>query len=164
MYSRHTIWCAGSSNLASRGPGLTVTIVDSALPDFLEPVLSLGLSMFAKFIAIVIFSPVFLLPGVAAFVVGALLGQVYIKAQLSVKRELSNASAPILANFGAAIAGIGTYLVHLEGDYSLTCFRSLHPCLLCSRFLQARVFALHRKGHTPGSHLIQLEQVDLDPC
>jgi len=31
----------------------------------------------------------------------------YIKAQLSVKREMSNARSPVLSHFGAAIAGIG---------------------------------------------------------
>ena len=63
--------------------------------------------MFAKFVAIVVFSPVFLLPGVVAFAIGALVGQIYIKAQLSVKREMSNARSPVLSHFGAAIAGIG---------------------------------------------------------
>lgn len=63
--------------------------------------------MFAKFVAVVVFSPASLLPGVAAFVIGAAVGQVYIKAQLSVKREMSNARSPVLSHFGAAIAGIG---------------------------------------------------------
>ena len=165
MYSRHAIWCAESSTLVSRGPGLTVATVDSAIPDFLEPVLNIGISMLAKFIAVVVFSPIFLLPGLFAFVVGALLGQIYIKAQLSVKREMSNARSPVLSHFGAAIAGIGTYLVHLGGEYSLIrFFFSLHPCLLCPGFLQARGFASHRQRHTPLSDLVQLKQVDLDPC
>ena len=75
----------------------------------------MGISMLAKFIAVVVFSPIFLLPGVAAFVVGALLGQIYIKAQLSVKREMSNARSPVLSHFGAAIAGIGSWLVSPRG-------------------------------------------------
>jgi hypothetical protein len=33
--------------------------------------------------------------------------QVYIKAQLCVKREMSNARSPVLGHFGAAVAGIG---------------------------------------------------------
>ncbi|KAF9645156.1 hypothetical protein BDM02DRAFT_3189933 [Thelephora ganbajun] len=80
--------------------------VDSTIPDYLNAVLTMGISMFAKFVAIVAFSPVFLFPGVAAFVIGALVGQIYIKAQLSVKREMSNARSPVLSHFGAAIAGI----------------------------------------------------------
>jgi hypothetical protein len=90
---------------------LTVAIVDSSIPEFLAPVLNIGISMFMKFIAVVVFSPVFLLPGVIAFVVGALLGQIYMKAQLSVKRETSNARSPVLSHFGAAIAGIGKYFL-----------------------------------------------------
>ena len=86
---------------------MTITLVDSAIPDYLNAVLSMGISMLAKFVAIVVFSPVFLFPGVIAFVIRAAVGQIYIKAQLSVKREMSNARSPVLSHFGAAIAGIG---------------------------------------------------------
>lgn len=34
------------------------------------------------------------------------MGNVYMKAQLSVKRELSKAKAPVMAHFGAAVEGI----------------------------------------------------------
>ncbi len=40
-------------------------------------------------------------------VVGGWLGHLYMKAQLSVKRELSNAKSPVLGHIGAAIAGLG---------------------------------------------------------
>lgn len=138
--------------------------VDSAIPDYLEPVLNIGISMIAKFIAVVVFSPVFLLPGVVAFAVGAFFGQVYIKAQLSVKREMSNARSPVLSHFGAAIAGIGTRLIHPGGQCNLIRFCSFHPCLFCPGFLQAEVFAPHRPSHAPLSYLLQLKQMDLDPC
>jgi len=39
--------------------------VDSTIPDYLNAV-----------IAIVVFSPVFLVPGIAAFVIGAVVGQI----------------------------------------------------------------------------------------
>ena len=51
-------------------------------------------------------SPVFLIPGALVALIGGWLGQIYMKAQLSVKREMSKASAPVLAHFGAAIRGI----------------------------------------------------------
>ncbi len=35
------------------------------------------------------------------------LGHVYMKAQLAVKRERSNARSPVIGHFGAAIAGLG---------------------------------------------------------
>ena len=107
MHSGYAVWCVTPSGFASGRSGLTIIAVDSTIPDYLNAVLAMGISMFAKFVAVVVFSPVFLFPGVAAFAIGALVGQIYIKAQLSVKREMSNARSPVLSHFGAAIAGIG---------------------------------------------------------
>ncbi|KAG6919579.1 hypothetical protein DXG01_004242 [Tephrocybe rancida] len=42
----------------------------------------------------------------AVAILGGWAGQIYIAAQLSVKREMSNAKAPVLGHFGAAIAGL----------------------------------------------------------
>ena len=53
-------------------------------------------TMLVKFTAVVILTPVFLLPGVLVAVVGGYCGQLYIQAQLSVKREMSNAKQPVL--------------------------------------------------------------------
>jgi hypothetical protein len=39
-------------------------------------------------------------------VLGGLLGQVYMKAQLSVKREMSNAKAPVVGILNGAISGL----------------------------------------------------------
>lgn len=64
------------------------------------------MSMVVKLAAVVIMSPVFLIPGVLVAVLGGWCGQIYMKAQLSVKREMSNARAPVLGHFGAAIAGL----------------------------------------------------------
>jgi hypothetical protein len=62
--------------------------------------------MLIKFAAVLLFTPIFLLPGLVLAVLGGLCGQIYIKAQLSVKREMSNARSPVLGHFGAAIAGL----------------------------------------------------------
>ena len=56
--------------------------------------------------AVVLFTPTFLLPAVLIAAFGAWLGQVYMKAQLSVKREMSVAKAPVLGILGGAIAGL----------------------------------------------------------
>jgi hypothetical protein len=40
-------------------------------------------------------------------IVGGACGQLYIKAQLAVKRHMSVAHAPVLGHFGAAITGMG---------------------------------------------------------
>ncbi|ELU44869.1 ATP-binding cassette transporter [Rhizoctonia solani AG-1 IA] len=51
-------------------------------------------------------SPIFTIPGAAIFVLGIWVGQIYIAAQLSVKREMSNARSPLFSHFGAALQGI----------------------------------------------------------
>lgn len=62
--------------------------------------------MIMKFAAVVAFTPIFLFPGMAVALLGAWCGQIYLKAQLCVKREMSNARSPVLSHFGAAVAGI----------------------------------------------------------
>ncbi|KAJ7485533.1 P-loop containing nucleoside triphosphate hydrolase protein [Mycena latifolia] len=64
------------------------------------------ISMVTSFAAVVFLTPLFMVPGVLAAIIGGALGQLFIKAQLSVKRESSNAKAPVLGHFGAAIAGL----------------------------------------------------------
>lgn len=64
------------------------------------------LNLHPQFVAVVVVSPVFLVPGIVVALFGGYLGQIYIKAQLSVKREMSNARAPVLGHFGAAMSGL----------------------------------------------------------
>ena len=51
--------------------------------------------------------PIYIVPSFIVAVIGALISQIYMRAQLSVKREMSNAKAPVLGHFGSAIAGLG---------------------------------------------------------
>lgn len=88
---------------------LTPLSVDGPIARNLSTLLEISLSMLIKFGAVIILSPIFTLPGIAAFFIGGWAGQVYIRAQLSVKREMSNARSPVLSHFGAAIAGIGAF-------------------------------------------------------
>jgi hypothetical protein len=60
-----------------------------------------------KFVAIAAMSPAFAGPGVVLSVVGGALCRIYMKAQLSVKREMSNAKAPVMGHIGSAITGLG---------------------------------------------------------
>jgi hypothetical protein len=62
--------------------------------------------MFVKLGAVVFMTPVFLAPGLFIGMLGGCIGRIYMKAQLSVKREMSNARAPVLGHFGASIAGL----------------------------------------------------------
>ncbi|PCH33304.1 hypothetical protein WOLCODRAFT_135046 [Wolfiporia cocos MD-104 SS10] len=80
--------------------------VDGPITDYFRAVMELTIAMATKLTAVVVMSPIFLTPGVFVALLGGWCGQIYMKAQLSVKREMSNARAPVLGHFGAAIAGL----------------------------------------------------------
>lgn len=104
-----------------------IASIDGWLSVMLSSVVSLSISMIVKLGGPVFFSPIFLIPGVFIAVLGMYLGNIYLKAQMSVKREMrygypcfrtievlrlfcnSNARAPVLAHFGAAITGLGKH-------------------------------------------------------
>ncbi|KAF9449105.1 multidrug resistance-associated ABC transporter [Macrolepiota fuliginosa MF-IS2] len=83
-----------------------IRAVDVPLPQWTLFLTDLTLSMLNKVVVIVFFSPIFLVPVVFVSIAGAWIANFYLKAQLSVKREMSNAKAPVLAHFGAAITGL----------------------------------------------------------
>lgn len=70
--------------------------------------------MVTKLGGIVMLTPIFLLPSLLVAAIGGWFGNVYTKGQLSVKREMSNARAPVLANFGAAISGLSKSIDHSQ--------------------------------------------------
>lgn len=81
--------------------------MDVSVSNNFEEVAGIAIFILVELGLIVYFSPLFLLPCVVVIVVGIIVGNVYNKAVLSVKREMSNARAPVLAHFGAAITGLG---------------------------------------------------------
>ena len=86
-------------------------IVDNAVSGIMITIIQMGADLISRLIAVTLFAPVFVIPGLLLGVIGGYLGNVYMKAQLSVKREMSNARAPVLGHFGAAIAGLSEYLI-----------------------------------------------------
>jgi ABC-type transport system involved in cytochrome bd biosynthesis fused ATPase/permease subunit len=94
------------------------------LPNQLQYLVQQTLQLLSRFIGIVVFalvfialvyprsinsnflSPIFAIPGAAVFIIGLFLGQIYMTAQMSVKREMSNARSPLFSHFGAALQGI----------------------------------------------------------
>lgn len=64
------------------------------------------LSMAAKLAAVVLLAPLFLLPALDLALLCLWIGNIYMKAQLSVKREMSNAKSPVIEVLGSAIAGL----------------------------------------------------------
>ncbi|KAF8832671.1 hypothetical protein HHX47_DHR1001791 [Lentinula edodes] len=93
-----------------------IRAVDGPVAMWLQAVSEISMMMILKYTAVVVITPIFFFPGVAVAFLGAVCGQVYIKAQLSVKREMSNARAPVLGHFGAAIAGLRNSLERIQ-DY-----------------------------------------------
>ncbi|KAF7348320.1 Multidrug resistance-associated ABC transporter protein [Mycena sanguinolenta] len=83
-----------------------VRAVDDSLADQFWPLTTLIVAMLVKFAAVVIYAPIFFFPGALVGALGAWIGQIYISGQLPVKRFMSNTRAPVLAHFGAAIAGL----------------------------------------------------------
>lgn len=68
--------------------------------------IQLSVSLVAKLGAVIVYTPVFLFPGIFIFICGGYLGHIYMRAQLSVKREQSNAKAPVVGVFGSAVASL----------------------------------------------------------
>ncbi|KAJ7104533.1 hypothetical protein B0H15DRAFT_810457 [Mycena belliarum] len=83
-----------------------ITAVDGPILNVFYGFVFVTISMVTSFSAVVLLTPLFMVPGVLAALIGGVLGQLFVKAQLSVKRESSNAKAPVLGHFGAAIAGL----------------------------------------------------------
>ncbi|KAG1769620.1 hypothetical protein EDD22DRAFT_868510 [Suillus occidentalis] len=83
-----------------------IRAIDGPFAQGIGWVVELSLTMIVKLGAVVTMTPVFLVPGLFIGLLGGWIGRIYMKAQLSVKREMSNAKAPVLGHFGAAIAGL----------------------------------------------------------
>ncbi|PPQ71819.1 hypothetical protein CVT26_007733 [Gymnopilus dilepis] len=80
--------------------------IDDNLAESLSKVVDMGLAVLIKLGGVVWFTPVFLLPGAAVTALGVYLGNVYLRAQMSMMRESSNARAPVLAHFGDTLSGL----------------------------------------------------------
>ncbi|CAE6498063.1 unnamed protein product, partial [Rhizoctonia solani] len=83
-----------------------IRCIDGSLPNEFQNLIDITIMLLSRFISVIVFSPIFTIPGAAVFVIGLWIGQIYITAQLSVKREMSNARSPLFSHFGAALQGI----------------------------------------------------------
>ncbi|CAG7846211.1 ATP-binding cassette transporter abc4 Short=ABC transporter abc4; AltName: Full=ATP-energized glutathione S-conjugate pump abc4; AltName: Full=Glutathione S-conjugate-transporting ATPase abc4 [Serendipita indica DSM 11827] len=83
-----------------------IRAIDGQISGMLSDWLEITITMLVKLGAVVVRTPVFVLPGLLVGGLGSWLGNMYIKAQLSVKREMSNARAPVFSHFHASIAGL----------------------------------------------------------
>ncbi|KAF8157940.1 multidrug resistance-associated ABC transporter [Crassisporium funariophilum] len=83
-----------------------IRAVDEPIAQAFVTLVEVAVSMVTRLLVVILFTPVFVFPGVVVGALGMYLGNLYLSGQLSVKREMSNARSPLLAHFSAAIAGI----------------------------------------------------------
>ncbi|KAI9449921.1 hypothetical protein BJY52DRAFT_1227472 [Lactarius psammicola] len=83
-----------------------IRALDGPISNTFSRFIDVSATMLLKFVAVVYLTPAFSVPGVAIAFLGAWLGRVYMKAQIAIKREMSNAKAPVLGHFGASVAGL----------------------------------------------------------
>ncbi|KAG9310261.1 P-loop containing nucleoside triphosphate hydrolase protein [Chiua virens] len=80
--------------------------IDGMFAMSLSNLIGLTIRMITLLAVVVYMAPPFALFGLLTALVGGWCGQMYMKAELSVKREMSNAKAPLLAHLDAALAGL----------------------------------------------------------
>ncbi|KAK0487292.1 P-loop containing nucleoside triphosphate hydrolase protein [Armillaria novae-zelandiae] len=83
-----------------------IKAVDNSIPFTVHRFTELNLQLIIQFGSIIFFSPAFIFPGIVMTCLGGVFGQLYMKAQLPVKRCNANAKSPLLGHFGAAISGL----------------------------------------------------------
>ncbi|KAJ3557435.1 hypothetical protein NM688_g1474 [Phlebia brevispora] len=83
-----------------------IDAVDNAIVDYIQSLTDMTSNTIVKFGAVIVMTPLFSIPGAVLCVVGVWMGQLYMKAQLAVKREQSNARSPIVGHISAAISGL----------------------------------------------------------
>ncbi|KAI0685987.1 hypothetical protein BC835DRAFT_1420713 [Cytidiella melzeri] len=90
--------------------------IDGSVASMLDFLTGITLSMLVKFAAVVLYTPAFIVPSILIAVAGGWLGNIYLKSQLSTKREMSNAKSPVLGIFGGAISGLTSIRAYAEQD------------------------------------------------
>ncbi|KAJ7275443.1 hypothetical protein B0H12DRAFT_1199529 [Mycena haematopus] len=84
-----------------------IRTIDGPISQGLWALLEMSMTMLVKFTAVILFTPLFFIPGVLVGALGGWCGQIYIAAQLSVKREMSNAKVSFLKNLIPSIRAYG---------------------------------------------------------
>ncbi|GLB42122.1 putative P-loop containing nucleoside triphosphate hydrolase protein [Lyophyllum shimeji] len=83
-----------------------VAAVDTTIPDLFSHLFEIGVIISVRFVAVMLYTPTVGLYVLVIFFIGGVVGDIYMKSQLAVKREMSKAKAPVMAHFGASIEGI----------------------------------------------------------
>ncbi|KAG8882435.1 hypothetical protein FRB97_008251 [Tulasnella sp. 331] len=83
-----------------------INAADNVVSGIFSGLVSNTIGLLFKFAAVLLYSPIFAVPGMLVATCGALIGRVYMAAQLPVKRDMSNARSPIYSHFNASMAGL----------------------------------------------------------
>ncbi|KIJ23254.1 hypothetical protein M422DRAFT_786228 [Sphaerobolus stellatus SS14] len=83
-----------------------IQAVDGPLAAAYVELVEVGLTVIGRMGIVIIFIPIFIFPALGIAFMAVYTSNFYLKAQMAVKREMSNAKAPLLAHLGAAIAGL----------------------------------------------------------
>ncbi|KAJ4482242.1 P-loop containing nucleoside triphosphate hydrolase protein, partial [Lentinula aciculospora] len=80
--------------------------IDGPLSSGIWQLFEAAVAMLVKLGSIMVFAPLFILPGIAIAILGGFFGHVYLATELPMRRMLSINQAPLAGNFNAAVAGI----------------------------------------------------------
>jgi ABC-type transport system involved in cytochrome bd biosynthesis fused ATPase/permease subunit len=117
-----------------------IATIDSQFAAVFIQFLQLSITMVTYFVATTIVTGISaLVSGTVVLVLGGFLGFAYLRAQLCVKREMSNAKAPVMSHVATALAGLRESLTSiLRTSYALmdaVCFYSFNSSIWCARLL-----------------------------
>ncbi|KAG8740686.1 hypothetical protein FRC12_015909 [Ceratobasidium sp. 428] len=85
-----------------------MSMLDGPIPSIFRNWTDLTVQLCSRLVAILVVSPVFTIPAAIITFTAVWVGRVYMMAQLPLKREMSNARAPLFSHFGTALSGIIT--------------------------------------------------------
>ncbi|KAJ3556484.1 hypothetical protein NM688_g2007 [Phlebia brevispora] len=103
-----------------------IQAVDGPIAMYLGYLAEMTSSMLLKFIGVIVISPQFIIPGIIVSILGGWCGQIYMKSQLAVKREMSNNRAPVLGHVGAAMGGLASIRAYgAEQAFTLESYRRI---------------------------------------
>ncbi|KAI5122638.1 hypothetical protein M0805_008723 [Coniferiporia weirii] len=81
--------------------------IDENIPHFASPFISVTIHLTCLFFSAVLMVGWYaLIPGVMVAGLGGLLGRIYLKCQICVRREMSNAKSPVMSQVGTALTGL----------------------------------------------------------
>ncbi len=91
-----------------------INSVDGSFPTWLRPLLSSSISLITLFTSSVVMAGwSAFIPGVVLMVLGGFLGRVYLIAQIGIRREMSNAKAPVMSQISTVLGGLSEYYHNL---------------------------------------------------